>query len=206
MSTTIDTTRSLFENGPSIDDLHADIIWKVQDDDIEDYLEQLGDGPARKQVRRAEQRCEDPFWKLSLRADARRRAGLLPIMTNQQYLASPLAATYSTDAVERVDDHDYYNPRYGWPGHDHAPDFIAYTIHRDTLEAVARVQRHRRHDAAMDSHLRPCVVCGDRQLNESCNTCRPILQHARLIATAEQPIAGKRTRLDAALDYARNNR
>ena len=206
MSTTIDITKPLFENGPSIDDLHADIIWKVQDDDIEDYLDQLGDGPDRKQVRRAEQRCEDPFWKLGLRADARRRAGLLPIMTSQQYLASPLAATYSSDAVEQVADHDYYNPNYGWPGHGRAPDPVAYTIHSDTLEAVARVQRHRRSDAAMDRRLTPCVVCGDRVLYLTCDTCRPILQHARLIATAEQPIDGKRTRLDAALDYARSTR
>ena len=202
-----DLTTPLYQDGPSVDDLHADdTVWHIGADLIDDYLEQLGDGPDRKQVRRAEQRCEDPAWVLGLRHEARARAGLLPIMTNQQYLASPLAATSSHTSLEEVSDHDYYNPRYGWPGHDRAPDPIAYTIHHDTLEAVARVQRHRRSDAAMDSHLRPCVICGDRQLNESCNTCRPILQHARLIATAEQPIDGKRTRLDAALDYARNNR
>ncbi len=203
---TPDITTPLYQDGPSVDDLHADIIWKVQDDDIDDYLEQLGDGPDRKQVRRAEQRCEDPAWVLGLRADARHRAGLLPIMTNQQYLASPRAATYSTDAVDRVDDHDYYNPRYGWPGHDRAPDPVAYTIHSDILEAVARVQRQRQRDAAMDRRLTPCVVCGLRVLHLTCDACRPILQHARLIATAEQPIDGNRTRLDAALDYARNDR
>ncbi len=203
---TPDITTPLYQDGPSVDDLHADIIWKVQDDDIDDYLEQLGDGPDRKQVRRAEQRCEDPAWVLGLRADARHRAGLLPIMTNQQYLASPLAVTYSSDAAERVADHDYYNTRYGWPGHDRAPDPVAYTIHSDILEAVARVQRHRNFHDAIDRHRTPCVVCGDRVTNLTCDSCRPILQHARLIATAEQPIDGKRTRLDAALDYARNNR
>ena len=206
MSTTIDTTRPLFEHGPTIDDLHADdTVWHIGADLVDDYLEQLGDGPTRKQVRRAEQRCEDPFWKLSLRADARTRAGLIPIMTRQQYLASPLAATYS-DAAEQVADHDYYSSNYGWPGHGRAPDPIAYTIHHDTLEAVARVQRHRQRDAAMDRRLTPCVVCGDHTANLTCDTCRPILAHARLIATAEQPIDGKRTRLDAALEYARNNR
>ncbi len=205
MSTTIDTTRPLFESGPTIDDLHADdTVWHIGADLVDDYLEQLGDGPDRKQVRRAEQRCEHSMWTLGLRDGARAQAGLIPIMTKNQAAAHPLAGTYQIQ-VEQVSDLDYYDRRFGWPG-DRVPDFVAYTIHLDTLEAVARAQRQRQRNAAMDRRLTPCVVCGDHTANLTCDTCRPILAHARLIATAEQPIDGKRTRLDAALDYARNTR
>ena len=205
MSTTINTATPLFEHGPTIDDLHADdTVWHIGADLVDEYLEQLGNGPDRKQLKRAEQRCEHSMWPLGLRDGARAEAGLVPIMTQNQAAAHPLAATWQMK-VEQVSNVDYFNPRFGWPG-DQSPDFVAYTIHCDTLEAVARVQRQRQRDAAMDRRLTPCVVCGLRVLHLTCDACRPILEHARLIATAEQPIDGNRTRLDAALDYARNDR
>ena len=76
----------------------------------------------------------------------------------------------------------------------------------DTIDAVARAQRSRRLHDAINSRRTPCVVCGDHTVNLTCDTCRPVLEHARMIATSEQVIDGKRTRLDAALDYARSTR
>ena len=205
MSSTLDTATPLFENGPTIDDLHADdTVWHIGAELADDYLEQLGDGPTRKQLKRAEQRCEDPSWVRGLRADARARAGLHPIMTNQQYRASPLAAQYS-DAAEKVADHEYYSSNYGWPGHGRAPDPIAYTIHSDILEAVARVQRQRNLHDAIDRRLTACVVCGDRTQGLTCATCQPILQHARLLELCQQKHDGH-TLLDHAKRYLEANR
>ena len=66
---------ALFEDGPTLSDLHdQSSLWNVGDL-LDQYLEALADGITRDQYRTAEKKCDEQIHRCSLRNTARSAVG-----------------------------------------------------------------------------------------------------------------------------------
>ena len=96
---------ALYEDGPTISDLHDEAsLWFVGDL-LDQYLEALADGIARDQYRTAEKKCDEQIHRCSLRDGARSVVGEPPIMTRTMASVNPYVASAARAII--VDDRDY---------------------------------------------------------------------------------------------------
>ena len=183
----------LFADGPTRADLTTPgNPWRIPSE-LEDAYLDLVTEPTRQEWATIADRAE--AQPLGLRDLARSAADLPPILGKQE--ADRSGAHYS-GAI--IDDQLAYDHTDGWP--TPRPDLAAFRHHVDTIHRAS--ERHRATEATPNrKHPHPCQVC-DQPIPSGpvCFTCQPILEHARLLARAEEPI-GNKTRLERALDVAR---
>lgn len=190
---------ALYEDGPTLSDLHDESsLWNVGDL-LDHYLEALASGITREQYRTAEKKCDEQIHRCSLRDEARSFLGEPPIMTGTMASVSPGQASAARAII--VPDRDYADERYGWPGQPLDP--VAYTIHLQLLKQASAAQRQHKLQQAHAAYNTNCGACaaltyGSRPL---CVDCQTVHKHAQVLQLTTQQVDGNRTRLEAVTTY-----
>jgi hypothetical protein len=190
---------ALYEDGPTISDLHDQAALWFVGDLLDHYLEALADGITREQYRTAEKKCDEQIHRCSLRNTARSAVGEPPIMTRNEASAQPYQASAARAII--VDDRDYADERYGWPGQPLDP--VAHTIHLQLLKQASAAQRQHELQQALAAYNTNCGACaaityGSRPL---CVDCQTVHNHAQVLQLTQQTVNGNRTRLEAVTTY-----
>ena len=200
MSNTL--TEPLYQGGPTVDDLHAgDTIWSIPLEALDYYLDAVGAGPDRQLTRRHEDLAR--HGGVNLRDTARTIAGLPPLWNQREVDLSPDAARQARAVI--TDSRAIADPRYGWPGD--IPDLVGFSLHLHYRErAMQQLQQAQLLDT-INANTIHCALCGDPAPGggDLCATCRPVVDHAQLLATCNEKLNG-RTRLEHAMSYLEQTR
>ena len=192
---------ALYEDGPTLSDLHDDATLWFVGELLDHYLEAIASGITREQYRTAEKKCDEQIHRCSLRNTARSAVGEPPIMTRNMASVNPYVASAARAII--VDDRDYANERYGWPGQPLDP--ISYTIHLQLLKEAQAAQRQHKQQQAQAASQTYCGACAAPTLGSRplCDDCQTVHNHAQVLQLTQQTVNG-RTRLEAVTTWMEN--
>ena len=193
-------TTPLYENGPTVDDLQADgNPWRIPHELLDDYIEAVGPGPSRKLINHHEANLDD-VRKATLRDVARADCGEPPLWPEQHTMMWPERAR-EVRAIPIVNPRDFANPSTGWP-YPAMVNLLAFSLHLDYREQALNRRKNRIIAEQAEARRVYCALCGNEAHGggDICGTCRPIVDYARLLRTANEKL-GKHTRLEHAMSY-----